>query len=188
MIRVLSSWPMLSRIVQQPADLVVGVLEEAGEDLHHPRIELAFVGRQVVPLRDVGVVPRQHRVRGDDAQFLLPGEHLLAVGIPAVVEHALVLVGPFLGDVVRGVVGAGGEVQEERLVRSHLLEVGNELDGLVGQILRQVVALLRRLGRLDLMVVEDQVRDSTDGCRRRGSRSSARTRGPAATGCTAPRR
>ena len=54
-------------------------------------------------------------------------------------------------------VGAGREVEEERLVGRDLLDVGDELDGLVGQIARQVVALLRRLRRLDLMVVVDEV-------------------------------
>ena len=102
-------------------------------------------------------MPRQHRVLGDDAEFLLPREHLLAVGVPAVVELALVLVGPFLGHLVGRMVGAGREVEEERLVGRDLFEVGDELDRLVGEIHGEVVALLRRLRRLDLMVVEDQV-------------------------------
>ena len=148
---------MLFEEVEQPADLVVGVLEEAGEHLHHPGVELALVGRQVVPLLHVGIVARQLGVLGDDAQLLLPREHLLAVGVPAVVELALVLVGPFLRHVVRRVVGAGGEVQEEGLVRRDLLGVGDELDGLVGQVDREVIALFRRLRRLDLMVVVDEV-------------------------------
>ena len=143
--------------VQHPSDLVVGVLEESGEDLHHPGVELALVVRQVGPLLHVGVVAGQLGVLGDDAEFLLTGEHLFAVGVPAVVELARVLVGPFLGHLVGGVVGAGGEVQEEGLVRCHLLEVGDELDGLVGQVDRQVIALVGRLRRLDLMVVEDEV-------------------------------
>ena len=82
---------------------------------------------------------------------------LLAVGVPAVVERALVLVGPLLGHVVRRVRRAGAEVQVERLVRGDLLGVGDELDRLVGQVLGQVVALLGRPRRLDLVVVVDQV-------------------------------
>ena len=31
--------------VEDPADAVVGVLEEAGVDLHHPRVQPALVGR-----------------------------------------------------------------------------------------------------------------------------------------------
>ena len=78
---------------------------------------------------------------------------VLAIGFPAVVELALVLVGPFLGHMVRRVHGAGAEVHEEGLIRRHLLGVGDEADGLVDQILGEVVALFGRLGRLDLVVV-----------------------------------
>ena len=62
MISVLSSSPMLFEEVDQPADVVVGVLEEAGEHLHHARVELALVGRELVPVLHVGVVAREHRV------------------------------------------------------------------------------------------------------------------------------
>ncbi len=95
-------------------------------------------------------------VGGDDAQFLLPGKGLLAIGLPAVVELALVLVGPFFAHVMRGVHGAGAEVHEEGLVGRHLLGVGDEADGLVHQVFGDVVAFFRRLGRLHLVVVVDQ--------------------------------
>jgi hypothetical protein len=58
---------------------------------------------------------------------------------------------------MRGMAGAGAEVQVERLVRGDLLGVGDELDGLVGQVLGQVVALFGGAGRLDLVVVVDQL-------------------------------
>jgi hypothetical protein len=54
-------------------------------------------------------------------------------------------------------VGARREVEEERFVGRDLLEVGDELDGLVGQINGEVVTLFGGDRRLDLMVVEDQV-------------------------------
>ena len=73
---------------------------------------------QLVPVLHVGIVPRQLRVLRDDAQLLLLRERLLAIGVPAVVELALVLVRPFLRHVMRRVAGAGAEVQEERLVRA----------------------------------------------------------------------
>ena len=157
MISVLSSWPRRLQEIEQAPDLVVGVLEESGEDLHHAGIEPALVVGELVPLLHIGVVPREHGVLGDDAQFLLPGEDLLAVGVPSVVELALVFVGPFLRDLMGRMVGTGGEVEEERLVGRDLFEVGDELDGLVGQIDGEVVTLLRCLRRLDLVVVEDQV-------------------------------
>ena len=46
----------------QPADVVIGVLAEAGEHLHHARVELALVGRELVPVLHVGIVPGQHGV------------------------------------------------------------------------------------------------------------------------------
>ena len=49
-------------------------------------------------------------------------------------------------------------MQVERLVRGDLLGVGDELDGLVRQVLGQVIALLRGARRLDLVVVVDQIR------------------------------
>ena len=115
-------------------------------------------GGQRVPVRHVRVVPGQLGVGRDDAQFLLPVEHQLPVGIPTAVELPGVPVGPFRRHVMRGVGRAETQVQVERLVRVDLLGVGDEPDRLVDQVLGQVVTLLRRPGRLDLMVVVDQVR------------------------------
>ncbi len=53
---------------------------------------------------------------------------------------------------------AGAEIQEEGLVGRDLLGVGDEADGLVGQVLGQVVALCGGLLRLDRVVVVDQLR------------------------------
>ena len=125
---------------------MVGAGQEPGEHLHHPGGQPAGVRRQAVPGRHIGVVARQLGIGRHDAQFLLAGEHPLPVGVPAVVELPLVTVGPLLGHMVRGVGGAGAKVQEERLVRGDLLGIGDESDRLVGQVLGQVIALLRVLG------------------------------------------
>ena len=85
----------------------------------------------------------------DDAQFLLPLEGDLALLVPAVGELALVLVDPLLRHVMRRVRGARREVHEERLVGQQRLLLARPVDRLVGQILGQVVALGRRLRRLD---------------------------------------
>ena len=128
--------------VDQTADMVVGVLEEPGVDLHLPgQHRLELLGH-VVPGGDL-VVPRgQLGVLRDDPQFLLAGEGALAQGVPTVVELALVAVGPLLRDVVGGVGGAGGEVDEERPVRHQRLLLTHPADGVVGEVLGQVVALL----------------------------------------------
>ena len=137
---------------------MIGVGQEAGEDLHHPAVQAACLRRQRAPVGHVGVVPRQLGVRGSDAEFLLPGEHQLAVGIPAVIKLARVPVCPFLRHVVRRVRGAEAQIHVERLGRVDLLDVGNELHRLVDQVLAEVVTLLGRARRLDLVVVVHQVR------------------------------
>jgi hypothetical protein len=58
---------------------------------------------------------------------------------------------------VRGMGRTEAEMQIEGLLRVGLLAVGDERDGLVDQILAQVVALLGLLRRLDLMVVVDEI-------------------------------
>ena len=137
---------------------MVGVREEPRVHLHHPRCQPPRLRRQRVPVRDVRVVPGQLRIGRHHAQFLLPGQHPLPVGVPPVVELPGVPVGPLLRHMMRGVHRAGAEMQVERLVRGDLLGVGDELDRLVGQVLGQVIALLRGARRLDLVVVVDQVR------------------------------
>ena len=107
--------------VDKFSDVVVGVLQEAGEHLHHAGIEALLLGRQAVPVGHIGVVARKHGALRDDAQFLLAREGVLAVGVPAAIEFALVLVGPLLRHVVGRMHGAGAEVHEEGLIRRHLL-------------------------------------------------------------------
>ena len=132
--------------------------QETGEHLHEPAVQAPRLRRQRFPVGHVGIVARQLGVGGNDTEFLLPGEHLLPVGVPAVVELARVPVRPFLRRVVRRVRGAEAQVQVERLGRVDLLDVGNELHRLVDQILAEVVALLGRARRLHLVVVVHQVR------------------------------
>ena len=154
---MLSSSPNLFQIFEQPTDVMVGMFHESRKHFHHPRVQFLLVRRQLVPIRNIRIVTRKLGVFGHDAQFLLAFEDSFAIGVPAVVELSLVFVGPLLGHLMRRVVCAGGEIQEERLVRRHLLGVPNELDRLVDEVFGQMVALLRRLRRLDLVVVIDQI-------------------------------
>ena len=142
----------------KPADLVIGVGQETGEDLHHPAEQAARRRRQRLPVGHVGVVTRQLGAGGSDAQFLLPRERLLPVGVPPIVEHARVPVRPFLRHVMRGVRGTEAQMQVEGLGGVDLLGVGDELDRLVHQVLAEVVPLLRGARRLHLVVVVHQIR------------------------------
>jgi hypothetical protein len=54
MIRVLSSSP--GEVIDQPADVMIGVIEEASENFHHAGVEPPLVGGQLAPILHVGVV------------------------------------------------------------------------------------------------------------------------------------
>src|SRR5262249_15995959 len=102
-------------------------------------------------------MPEQRRVRLNYAKFFLSRKNVFAIGVPAVIELASVLVGPFLRHVMRCMHGAGGEVDKDRLVRSELLAVVDTADRLVHQVCSQVIPLLRCLRGLDLTVVTSEI-------------------------------
>ncbi len=127
--------------VEEPADVPVGVLREAREDLHLAGVELLLGVAQAVP-RGIRVGSRRElSLWWDDAQLLLALEGALTVLVPTVIELALVLVGPLFRDVVRGVRRAGGVVDEPwllRIVGPHRME---PLDRLVRDVVGEVVEL-----------------------------------------------
>ena len=137
---------------------MVGVLQETGKHFHHAGIQPFLLSGEAVPVRHIGVVAGEHGAFRDDAQLLLAREGVLAVGVPAAIEFALVFVGPFLRHVVGRMHGAGAEVHEEGFVGRHLLGVGDHRPGLRHQIGGEVVALLRRGRRFHLAVVLHQLR------------------------------
>ena len=127
--------------VEQPSDVPVGVLRISGEHLHLTGVEplLGLVqripgGEEFGALGELGVLR-------DDPEALLAFEGLHAVGVPSVVELALVLVGPLLADVVRGVAAAGGVVHEPRLCGVVRPDRMQPLDRLVGDVVGEVVEL-----------------------------------------------
>jgi hypothetical protein len=165
----------LLQVVQQPPDLLVGVGHEPGIDLGHAREQTPLVLAEGVPgphkvklgprlpVRAggvglaVGIDRRQLGVGGQQPKPLLVLQDPGADRLIALVEAALVAVGPLLEHVVGSVGAARAEVHVPRLVRRHRLGVADELDRLVDQVRRQVVALLRGVGLLLEVVVVDQV-------------------------------
>jgi hypothetical protein len=135
--------------VEQPPHVVVGVLQEPGVDLHLAREHRLELLGHVVPRRDLLGPRRELRVGRHDPQRPLAFEDLRADRVPALVELALVLVGPLGRDVMRGVRRPRGEVDEERLVGHERLLLVHPPDRLVGHVLGEVVALFRRLVGLD---------------------------------------
>ncbi len=134
--------------VEHPPDLVVGVFHEAGVDLHFALEHRLEPGVHVIPGRDLVVSRGQLGVGADDSEGLLLLEGDLALLVPAVGERPLVLVGPFGWHVVRRVRSARREVGEEGLVGHECLLLVDPADGLVREVLGEVIALLGRLGRL----------------------------------------
>src|SRR5262245_65928338 len=92
------------------------MLEEAGENLLHARVESFLVRRARVPGRNRLGPRRELRVLRNETELLLLFERDLALAVPAVIERPLVFVGPLLVHVMRGVTGARRKVDEERLV------------------------------------------------------------------------
>ena len=144
-------------LVDQPADLHVDMLGEAGGHFHQAALEGLLILRDAVPGGHGRMARRQLGVGGNPALRLGAVEDPLAVGVPAVVELALILVGPFLHDVVRAVDRAAGPVHVERLVGLEGFVPAQPADGVVGQVFAEVIALLGRPGRQDAGGVADQV-------------------------------
>ena len=138
--RVVELAHLLDR-VEQAADVPVGVLLEAGIDLHLPRVQLLLAVRERVPGGERVRSRRELRVRRDHAQRLLPFEGLLAEHVPALVELAAVLLAPLDRDLVRRVRAPGRVVDEPRLflvLGAHLVQPAHRL---IGEVVRPVVLL-----------------------------------------------
>ena len=169
---------------EQAADLIVGVRQESGVHLGHPAEQAALVVGQRVPRAvkstsgngspsgpvrvcgsPIGLIGGSSSVFGDQAELLLARQRLLAHRLVAHVEPALVLLDPLLRHLVRRMTRPGRVVQAERLVRRHRLGVLDELKRPIGQVHRQVIALLRLIRLIDRMIVIDQVRMPLVGLR-----------------------
>ena len=127
---------------QHPADLLVGVGEEGGEALHEPLGELPLALVETVPAGHPRRPRRKHGLCGNDAERELAGERLVAPAVPAPGEVAAVALDPFGRGVMRRVTGARCEVEEERQLVVDRPEVAQVLDGAIGQVGAQVIAVL----------------------------------------------
>ena len=105
--RVVEDLELVER-VDQAADMVIGVFQEAGVDLHLARQHrLELIGDDV-PGRDLLRAGGQLGVRRDHAELFLARKRGLALAIPARIERARVARRPFGWHVVRGMRGTGG--------------------------------------------------------------------------------
>src|SRR4029077_5418789 len=97
-------------------------------------LEGLLILRDAVPGGHGRVAGRELRIRGDPALLLGAVEHALAISVPAVVEFALVFVGPLLPNVMRAVDRATRPVHVERLVGLEGLVSAQPADGIAGEI------------------------------------------------------
>src|SRR5262245_29110304 len=128
--------------------MVVSVLEEPRIDLHLAAQYGLHRLRHIFPRWDLRVARGEPAVLRDHTQLLLSSKGLLAQLVPALVELALVLVGPLLGYMMWRVGSTRREVDEERLVGCQRLLLRDPGHCLVGHIRHEVVALFGRLLRL----------------------------------------
>ena len=134
-------------LIDDAADLDVDVFGKAGKHLHQAALERLFVLRNAVPGRERCRPRRELRILRNPALLLGARERALAILVPAVVELAFVFVRPLLRDVVWAMAGAGRPIHEERLVGLERLLIAQPGDGVVGEVLAQVILLARR-GRI----------------------------------------
>ena len=146
------------QVVEETSDLGIGVAHEGREHLHHPGIEPLLVGIQGVPFGHPVGARRQLGALGQDSQLHLPGERLLAPGVPATVEATRVGLDPVRGGLVGRVRSGRGVPHEPWPVRMGVAEQLVVLDRVVRQVHVEVVALLGTVGRLHVGVVAHQVR------------------------------
>ena len=145
-------------VVDDTADLRVGVLEEPGIYLHHAGVQPLLVGAERVPGLDPVRPLRTVRAFGQETRRDLPSEDLVAPSIPSVVEATAVLLDVLAWCLVRRVASTGREVEEERPVGRGCAQIVDIRDRVVGEVLGEVVARLRRAWWIDLVVVVHEIR------------------------------
>src|SRR5207244_9935119 len=124
------------------------MLGEACEDFHKAALEGLLRLRDGIPGRH-GSGPRSKLgVLWNPALGLGTCESTLAVLVPAVVELALILVCPFLHDLMRPVRGAGSPVHQKWLVRRVSLLFAEPFDRILGNVVGKVIALSLLFGDL----------------------------------------
>ena len=133
------------------AVLGIGMFQKTGIHFHEPGLEGALFFRYIFPFLHRGIHGGQFGVFRNPAEFFLPFEGFFAERFPSLVEFAFVFVGPFLGHVMRPMHGAGGKVEEERVVGGVGQMVADEGFGSGGHIFGQMVLrVVRRLDGIDV--------------------------------------
>ena len=161
---------------------MIRVFAEPSKDFHLTREQTLLVRREAVPVLDRFGFRREFRALRHDAKADLPGGRCLAQPVPSGVEPAVVFGDPFLGYMVRGVYGARGKIQEERLFGRERLDRPYPIDRPVCHVSHEMI--IRIVRRLDLgCPVVDQRRPLVGfAAEETVEPVEARTRGPSMEG------
>ena len=174
--------------VDDAADIVVGLLEEAGIDLHLARQHRFELGGHVVPRRGSPRAGRSARRRSGMTPSFFCRAKISSRSLSQPPSNLpLYLSDHSFGHMVGRMGRAGREVHEERLVRHQRLLLAHPGDGAIGEVLGQRVALLGRLAAARPPSCPRTGPGSTGWPRRRRSRRSTRSPSRSATGGRARR-
>ena len=145
----------------QPPEVLVDVVHHGGEHLHVAGEHLFLGGGQLVPGRDVvaflGIAGRQRCISVEDAQLDLAVEAALADLVPAGVVGPPVLLDVGLLGLEWSVDRPVRQVQEERLVGPGRLLLAHHPDGLVGDVVGEVVVVGVLVGANHAVVADQPV-------------------------------
>ena len=138
---------------RDPADVVIGVIKEAGKGLLQAQRERLLRLAQFGPGLDPRIAWRKFGVGRHDAHRLLARKPLLADRVPAGIEAAAVF-GDVLGRrLMRRMGRTKGEIEKKRFFRDQRFLVAHETDRMIDQIFGEVIAVFRALWLVDRMIV-----------------------------------
>ncbi len=142
----------------QPRQMLIGMVEHAGESRLQPREDALFVDGVLIPCLHAVIACGQPGFRRHDPHRLLPRHPLLALDVPAMGEHRVIALDDVHRRLVRRVAGAErhpGQPWDIGLVGG---VIGYEADRLVDQVGREVIAVRIRPRCIDVGVVRDKLR------------------------------
>ena len=142
----------------QPRQMLVGMIEHAGERRLQPREHALFVGAVLVPCLHAVVACGQPGFLRHDPHRLLPRHPLLALDVPAMGEPRVIALDDVHRRLMRRVAGAERHPGQPRDIGPVGGVIGDEADRLVNQIRREVIAIRVGPGRIDMGVVGNQLR------------------------------
>ncbi|CAB4685788.1 unannotated protein [freshwater metagenome] len=144
-------------MIEHPTNVVIGVSQEAGVDLHHAGIgALLFFGKRC-PLLNPLWARREFSSRWKDAEIELA---LMGCGtpfIPAHIEFAGIAIDVRTRRLMRGMTSARSEVEEEGFVDGDVAQIVNEFNCPASEIFSEVVAVLGSEGLLNKVVIGNEV-------------------------------